>query len=370
MIYYIQKVIDIMKFATRLDLGILGGPDSTELWQKIIGHIEIKPNMKFLNIACGHGTESKVLARALVSSGYYTKEQAMDAIYLIDKYGMFLNNAKSVGFKNVNTQDFLAWETDMKFDVVFGNPPYQSPNNGNDKTNQGGSKKLYVQFMEKSSEIVKDEGIIAMITPSAVFKTTVFGEYGKGFGSMHGTKLVQAETNVSEHFNVGSTICYWIVRKTDDDVKCVINGEEADFNKTKFYANDSTLQSIAEKILTNEKPITIKRDKDLGDKSGLTTSRYAYLTFGNTAEDTNLVWEHENPDVLKRFLKTNLFARVAWDGFVILDKRWYHNFWSALYIHPDIDVDMTDDEIMDLYGLTQEEKDIINSKDTTKVIKD
>jgi hypothetical protein len=113
--------------------------------------------------------------------------------------------------------------------------------------------------------------------------------------------------------------------------------------------------------------MVIKRDKEL-TTTGITTSRFAYLTLGNSKEDTNLVWETDSPEKLKRLLKTNMFARVAWDGFVVIDKRWYHNFWSALYVHPDIKPEMTDDEIMDLYGLTKKEKAIIDSKKRTNVI--
>ena len=95
-----------MKFASRLDLGILGEPDSPELWQEMIDKIDIRPKMKFLNVACGHCTEAKVLAKALVSSGHYTKEQALDAIYLIDKYKMFTEHAKFIGFKNILSNSF------------------------------------------------------------------------------------------------------------------------------------------------------------------------------------------------------------------------------------------------------------------------
>ena len=150
-----------MKFASRLDLGILGEPDSPELWQEIIDKIDIKPNMKFLNVASGHGTEAKVLARALVNSGHYTKEQAIDAIYLIDKYKMFTNHAKFIGFKNVITEDFLIWEPKMKFDVVFGNPPYQNPNSNSS------SGKLWGKFVEVAFESVTEGGKVAMITPNS-----------------------------------------------------------------------------------------------------------------------------------------------------------------------------------------------------------
>ena len=280
----------------------------------------------------------------------------------------FLEKSGINYFPEFKTLDELHWSLGMKFDVVLGNPPYQNPNSGNESTNQGGGRKLYVAFMEFASNVVTENGYIALVTPSAVFKTTVYGKKGKGFSLMNNCKLVLAENNVSHHFNVGVAICYWICKKTDEHITATINGKQTNFNDVGFYANEPELQSIAEKLLTDQTPIRIHRDKDLVS-SGLTTSRFAYLTFGPSAKDTNLLWEHSSPEKLKRLLKTNMFARVAWDGFVVLDKRWYHNFWSALYIHPKLTVEMNEEEIMDLYGLTSTEKSVIMSKNSTSVVK-
>jgi hypothetical protein len=203
--------------------------------------------------------------------------------------------------------------------------------------------------------------------PSAVFKTTVYGEFGKGFSSMGSIKVVSAKTDVSDYFKVGISIGYFIAKKTIQNIVAMINGQKTNFNNTGFYPLESELNSIVGKVINNKTPMVIKRDKEL-TTTGITTSRFAYLTLGNSKEDTNLVWETDSPEKLKRLLKTNMFARVAWDGFVVIDKRWYHNFWSALYVHPDIKPEMTDDEIMDLYGLTKKEKAIIDSKKRTNVI--
>ena len=256
----------------------------------------------------------------------------------------------------------------MKFDVILGNPPYQNPKSGNDNTNQGGGKKLYVQFMGKASTLINEGGIVAFVTPSAVFKTSVYGQKGTGFHSMDGCKVAFCETDANKYFSVGVSVCWWIAQKTNKNITAIVNGKKSNFNELGFCTFDSRLQSIAEKLLTNEIPISISRDKPLKGK-GITTSRYAYLTFNNTPEDTNLAWEHSNPEKLKKLLQSNMFCRVAWDGFVNLDKRWYHNFWSALYVHPNLNVNMTDDDIMNLYELTEEEKTIINERDRKNIVK-
>ena len=150
-----------MKFATDMTKGILGAPDSTVLWTDIISQIPdavlLKPGVRILNVAAGHGTEALILAKRMLSLGV-SKEQVNESIYLIDKYRVFTNYLKnSYGFKNVITADFLELETDMKFDVVVGNPPYQ------------GKAALHQQFFNKSIELLCDEGYLAFIQPATPY---------------------------------------------------------------------------------------------------------------------------------------------------------------------------------------------------------
>ena len=66
-------------------------------------------------------------------------------------------------------------------------------------------------------------------------------------------------------------------------------------------------------------------------------------------------------------LKSNMFLKTAWDSFVILDKRWYHNFWTALSLHSDVTEFTTEEELHKLYDLNQKEIDYLNSKDMTHI---
>jgi methylase of polypeptide subunit release factors len=116
-----------LRFITDLSKGILGAPDSTELWCNIISHVPddvlLRPGVKILNVACGHGTEADLLVQRMRALGV-SSDDVNNSIYVLDKYNVFMNRMRRYGYKNAITADFLDWNTDMKFDVVIGNPPY------------------------------------------------------------------------------------------------------------------------------------------------------------------------------------------------------------------------------------------------------
>ena len=153
-----------MRFVTDLSKGVLGQPDSEELWSEIIAHIPdevlLKPGVRILSVACGHCTEALLIAKRMLALGI-SKEAVRESIWLIDKYAVFTNFAKDkYGFKNVVQQDFLSWEPGMKFDVVVGNPPYQ-----NKEENADGA--LWLRFVNKGLQHLRVNGKLVFITPTS-----------------------------------------------------------------------------------------------------------------------------------------------------------------------------------------------------------
>lgn len=202
-----------MKFATDLNKGILGSADSTELWDNILTQVPdevlLRPNLKILNPACGHGTEAKLLVARMRALGKSSQE-ANDSIVLLDKYHTFTNQAKLAGFKNVVTSDYLEWETTHTYDLILCSSPFS------DGSKAGHQNKIYNQFAKKSLDLLKPDGIMAFITPISVCKVskrfTVVGEPG--------LKLV--DYTVNDYFDVGGKKCAWVIdRNYQGDVSVV-----------------------------------------------------------------------------------------------------------------------------------------------------
>lgn len=202
-----------MKFATDLRKGILGNPDSIELWSEILRKIPDSilksPNVRILSVSCGHATEAVILARRMIKLGV-NKDIVNKSIFLIDRYQVFTNHAKSVyGFKNVVTKDFLDWNPGMQFDVIIGNPPYQDPT---------GQNTLYPKFYAKAVELSKDDGYIAMITPPAIIPGLFGVKNPDGIKMPQPLKIesIVAGNLVKKHFNgISSEFCYFVLKNTE-----------------------------------------------------------------------------------------------------------------------------------------------------------
>ena len=99
----------------------------------------------------------------------------------------------------------LDWETDMKFDVIVGNPPYQDKNGNENSTN---STDLYTKFINRSLSLTQH--YVALVVPSAwtgprssSLKKVLFEEHQPILLNTHGKKW----------FDVSMNTCYFITEK-------------------------------------------------------------------------------------------------------------------------------------------------------------
>ena len=213
-----------MRFVTDLSKGILGKPDSVEVWEQIVSSIPdeifLKKDLKILNVACGHCTEADIIVKRMLALGR-TLSDIKDSVYVLDKYSVFTKDALRKGYTNVYKSDFLDKEFDMKFDVIIGNPPYQ------DGTKDGGQNKIYNFFAKKSLELLNEDGMLLFITPTSVLKRS------KRFSVIGLPGLKYVDFTANEHFSVGAKICSWVVDKTytgDVTVKCAVGTDSINSN--------------------------------------------------------------------------------------------------------------------------------------------
>jgi hypothetical protein len=202
-----------MRFVTDLSKGILGESDSTDLWTEIIRHVDdsklLDPNSLILILSCGHGTEADVLSKRMLALGV-SKEDIQNRLYLLDKYHVFTNRALRRGYKNVVTTDYLEWNTNMKFNVILGNPPYQDPT---------GQNTIYPKFYAKAVDMLAPGGTLAMITPPAIIPGLWGVKQPDGIKMPAPIKIdyIKVGQCVKQHFpGVASEFCYFVLTNTSD----------------------------------------------------------------------------------------------------------------------------------------------------------
>jgi len=188
-----------MRFVTDLNKGILGKPDSPAMWQEIIASIPdevfLKKDLKILNVAFGHGTEADVIVKRMLSLGR-TVDEIKNSMYLLDKYSVFTKDARRKGYTNIIQADFINWETDMKFDVVVGNPPYQN-------THTAKRWPLWHQFISKATEL--SDKVLFVVPASLLGPSDTLSNVKQ--------HLKFVDLDAEQYFNVGSTFCWFDYEK-------------------------------------------------------------------------------------------------------------------------------------------------------------
>jgi hypothetical protein len=166
---------------------------------------------------------------------------------------------KNTFAKKMGTNYINKLETDMKFDVVVGNPPYQEHREHGKKVTGNGA--LWVKFITQSLDLVKNDGYVSLITPDSWTSPTydlmgsresILNDYFKKYNLEH------VDFNVKKHFkNVGIDPCYFIIKKSNNYTKTSINTPNGEFDinlkNMSFIPKDLNPLSLSihSKVLSN-----------------------------------------------------------------------------------------------------------------------
>jgi len=117
----------------------------------------------FLDPAIGGGQFVAEIERRLRAAGHNDeniKSRVFGFEYSLALIDIAINMNKLVGtYKKMLYEDFFKWDTDMKFDVIIGNPPYQSEKGT-------GTQPLWPLFVHAAYNMLSADGYMAMITPN------------------------------------------------------------------------------------------------------------------------------------------------------------------------------------------------------------
>jgi tRNA1(Val) A37 N6-methylase TrmN6 len=170
------------------------------------------------DLAMGDGSYLAEISRRRVANGA-TIEEAQKTLYGYEKSPVYLEAARKLnGLQHANL-GILRPDTDldllsMKFDVIIGNPPYQNSDKVKKAANSrsANGSPLWVKFIRKSVELLKPDGVLTLLVPSAVATPK-----SRGMSAAKTLTLRSVNFGMESYFNVGTQICHisWVNNKTN-----------------------------------------------------------------------------------------------------------------------------------------------------------
>ena len=194
---------------------------------------------------------------------------------LLKENNIILNNEIKIG------------DNYMKFDIIVGNPPYQI---NSDIANKR-AEKLWTQFVQKGHDLIKENGILCLITPTSWLsgsKNIIKSKFGvMDLFAQNNLKII---VNGFDFPNVGVSTHFWLLEKRKDysitKVIDITNNHEFNIDiRNGFYPADlnplktSIIQKVFEKDSFEWKPSTQMYAKWRKDATDLPTKENKIKTY-------------------------------------------------------------------------------------------
>jgi hypothetical protein len=215
------------------------------------------------------------------------------------------------------------------FDLVVGNPPYQSSTK-----DDNGANSLWVKFIEKSNRIINNDSYILFITGDSWLgneenytesgRMTITKIRSRIFKNNH-LCFVKYGKKLNNFFNVSIDFCYFLMRKTNIIKKTkIVNdyGEYEEYYKNMLFIPKYNIElclSIMNKTLSNtklEKISILDKDRTFisdtrkwnGNFSKEKTKEHIYPTCNTSAQYTKDIFIWSNKKDINQDTKKVIFS--------------------------------------------------------------
>ena len=193
-------------------------------------------DMKWLDAGAGHGNFSfclflillKSLEKVIPDPTERKQHIIQNMIYMVEVNEDSVSHLREKFGPNANIfhQDYLTWNTDLKFDVIIGNPPYNCDGVKKVPTKMYTNKKedgrtIWPEFIKKNISLLKDDGIMNVVIPSIWMKPDKAGMYDLLLKYQIEKLHAYHSTAVMKIFNyqVQTPLCQFLLTKRENQGK-------------------------------------------------------------------------------------------------------------------------------------------------------
>lgn len=267
-------------------------PLVNEMLDQLPVHVWTSDSTTFFDPAIGGGQFVKEIECRLLRYGH-SKANVRKRVFGLEESNLHIryavNKHKLVGqYACKPYEKFLELDSSVKFDVIVGNPPFQNSNSDAKRWT------LWEQFVNKAFELSDN---VAMVTPQSITSPGPF--------SLIKDKSLIINIDVSKHFNVGSTFCYFVADKNKPaaiTTKIITNETVYDQDVSKlpflpFVINQDTLSQLA--WLMKRKFRSWKRGEFHTSNKHLFNANGKYTVMHTNAQELRSNADHPNRDKIR-----------------------------------------------------------------------
>ena len=191
-------------------------------------------NLKWLDAGAGHGNYSICLftilfksLEPLIPNEVERKEHIIhNMLYMVEINSDNIFALRSTFGPNANIieDNYIQWVTDLRFDYIIGNPPYNCDGVKKVPTKNNASKKedgntIWTGFIKQNISLLKSGGKMNVLIPSIWMKPDKAGMYDlllkHQIERLH--TLDSSEVNKLFNYHVQTPICYFLLTKREND---------------------------------------------------------------------------------------------------------------------------------------------------------
>ncbi len=239
-------------------------------------------------------------------------------MYEIDEEIEFLEDIEK---EKINFGDFLNFKIDKKYKTIIGNPPYVKTSSGN----------LYIKFIEKCYDLLKDKGELIFIVPSDFIKLTSSGKIiNKMLGNGTFTDIYHPnDERLFEKANI-DVIVFRYCKDISLEKKIMLNGDE------KYLINSNGIITFSDEKCLNMTEFSGYFEISVGMVTGkegvFKNERYGNIDMLNGKNKKNkyiLLNEFPSKDEeLNKYMRENKDTLIKRKIRKFDENNWYE--WGAL----------------------------------------